>query len=403
MTVFLLAGAALVLVCLLILLPGLVRPRRIRDVDMNEQNLSIARDRLAELKQSGITQSDEAPELEAALLDDLHGPDYALDAGPKRAWVTAVILAIGLPAGGIALYSWLGDSRWNEPTPVLQGSAGDPRQADIPALLARLEERLAAEPDNADGWAIAGRTYMVLNDFAAAERAYARVHELVGDDPDILTAWADASLMRNNGVYTPDINARIERALELDPVQLNALWIGTMGLRSIGHLQASEAYADRLRKLLENDPEALARLESLMRGPDATQLDTDDGETVTANDAAPTGAAITVRVSLDPALASGLDPATPVFVFARAPTGPPMPLAARRLTLADLPASVTLDDSSAMIEDRNLSSVERALVTARVSLGGAPTAQPGDLTSDAVETDTRDSAAIDLAIDRVVN
>ena len=121
--------------------------------------------------------------------DDLGGPAYALEGPPRSSRVTALLLALTIPLAAGGMYLWIGDTRWAGPpdpqaSPRPDGLAGE---ADIPALLRRLEQSLEENPGNADGWAIAGRTYMALNNFAAAENAYARVHELVGDDPDILT------------------------------------------------------------------------------------------------------------------------------------------------------------------------------------------------------------------------
>lgn len=56
-----------------------------------------------------------------------------------------------------------------------------------------------------------------------------------------------------------------------------------------------------------------------------------------------------------------------------------MPLAAVRLTVADLPVSLELSDANSMSPQNKLSSVERVTVSARVSLSGNVVAQPGDL------------------------
>ena len=86
-------------------------------------------------------------------------------------------------------------------------------------------------------------------------------------------------------------------------------------------------------------------------------------------------------MSLDPALQGDVAPDDVVFVFARALSGPPMPLAVSRIRVGDLPAQVTLDDSMAMMPTLKLSNFEAVKVTARVSKSGKPEAQPGDLTS----------------------
>jgi len=55
-----------------------------------------------------------------------------------------------------------------------------------------------------------------------------------------------------------------------------------------------------------------------------------------------------------------------------------MPLAAQKLTAADLPATVTLSDSQALMADQNLSSVDQVKLIARLSTTGSATPQSGD-------------------------
>ncbi len=91
----------------------------------------------------------------------------------------------------------------------------------------------------------------------------------------------------------------------------------------------------------------------------------------------PSGTVVRVLVELGPDVR--VPPQTAVFVFAREPGGTPMPVAVRRLTAAELPTVVTLDDTTAMQPGRNLSSVPRVEIVARVSRSGTVTAGPGDV------------------------
>jgi cytochrome c-type biogenesis protein CcmH len=68
-----------------------------------------------------------------------------------------------------------------------------------------------------------------------------------------------------------------------------------------------------------------------------------------------------------------------VFVFARAPQGPRMPLAVQRARVADLPAEFKLDDSTAMTPEFKLSSATEVRIEARISKTGSATPGPGDL------------------------
>ena len=62
---------------------------------------------------------------------------------------------------------------------------------------------------------------------------------------------------------------------------------------------------------------------------------------------ATTGNALTVRVQLDPELASRvrLRGDASIFVIARAVGGPPMPVAVEKRSVQELPFEATLDDS----------------------------------------------------------
>jgi len=88
---------------------------------------------------------------------------------------------------------------------------------------------------------------------------------------------------------------------------------------------------------------------------------------------------IKATVKLSPALASKAAPGDTVFIFARAAQGPKMPLAIVRKQVKDLPITVILDDSMAMVPDMKMSSFPQLVVGARVSKSGDAITKPGDL------------------------
>jgi cytochrome c-type biogenesis protein CcmH len=402
MTIFILVAGILVAVCLVSLAPALLNQKKLNKVDIQQQNLEVARYRLQQLDDSsGGTEHDE---LEASLLDDLAAPDYTprADRPTGKTAAAAILLAIPLCAG--LLYLGLGNFAWlQQPLPSVEAIKANPAE-NLQVLLTRLEEKLQEDPDNADGWALAGRTYMTLGRFKEAEQAYRQVHQIVGDNPDILTAWADASLMVNGNQFTDEIAQRINRALELDAKQANALWIAAMGARSRGQTEVALGYIQTLRPLLAENTEALNQLNMITKelSPE-TAADSVSADSVAApGDQSNTDVTISVEVSVLQSLAEGLTDDTRVFVFAKAVNGPPFPLAAARLTLADLPTTVVLDDSMGMVPGQVLSSVDQVQVTARISRSGDPVAAPGDFTSPTQQSLTSGNAKLTLKIDQVV-
>jgi cytochrome c-type biogenesis protein CcmH len=121
-----------------------------------------------------------------------------------------------------------------------------------------------------------------------------------------------------------------------------------------------------------------------------------------ATSAAPTSkrAAADVAVRLNVALAPGIEtnPSARVYVIARAPQGPPVPIAVRSLDPMGLPEQLVLTDRDAMQPNRVLSMFDRVEVLARLSRSGNPMRQPGDVESAARVLDPRSEATIELII-----
>jgi cytochrome c-type biogenesis protein CcmH len=91
------------------------------------------------------------------------------------------------------------------------------------------------------------------------------------------------------------------------------------------------------------------------------------------------GSEIGVVVKLSPALAGKVSPTDTLFVFARAVSGPPVPIAVIRAQAKDLPKKFVLDDSMAMMPTMKLSNFREVSVAAKISKSGSATQQSGDL------------------------
>ena len=79
-----------------------------------------------------------------------------------------------------------------------------------------------------------------------------------------------------------------------------------------------------------------------------------------------------------------------------------MPLAVARLTVADLPTTVTLDESMAMLPTMTLGTFPEVVVGARVSAGGQPAAAPGDWFDEREGVTPAAGPELELVIDRQV-
>ena len=118
--------------------------------------------------------------------------------------------------------------------------------------------------------------------------------------------------------------------------------------------------------------------------------------------AATTGPHIAVKVTLDPKFKDRIAPTDTLFVFAKAASGPPMPLAIARLTAAQLPASVTLTDAMSMMPSMRISVFPQIIVGARISKSGQAIAQSGDLQALSAPLPNTRSEPVELTIDQAV-
>jgi cytochrome c-type biogenesis protein CcmH len=117
--------------------------------------------------------------------------DLAADAPADAEWLPLVQQRIAEAAAALGI----------DPA-ALKTSAGatpEEREAMINAMVARLAARLEQQPDDVDGWARLGRSYMVLNQPDKARDAYARAVKLKPDDPALKQALVKASVAAATG------------------------------------------------------------------------------------------------------------------------------------------------------------------------------------------------------------
>lgn len=354
-------------------------------------NVAAFRTRLLELQAeeaAGLLDSAEAAalkaEMEARLLADAESPD-ALDATAPRRYGPALLLSALFLVSGAVWYQQAGSWRVAEQiaaAPTTGTGTGAP--PDIAAMVGQLEARLQAEPGDPEGWAMLGRSYFVLERYADSAAAYGKANELTqSSHPNLLTNEGEALTLARDRDLLGRPQQLFEAALKLAPDDGKTLWYAGLASAQAKDYPVAQA---RFEKLLAQElPEDIrtavtARLDELrgLQGLPPTPAAA-PAATVAESPSAASGPALVLDVQIDPALASKVPAGAVLFVFAKAASGPPMPLAVQRLPGATLPLTVRLDDSMGMTPAMKLSQFPRWIVTARLSVGGGAQAQPGDL------------------------
>lgn len=308
----------------------------------------------------------------------------------SRGVALAGVLAFALAALG--LYRLVG-------TPAaIDAPAAAPTPRTMEEAVAQLEDQLQRDPGRADGWQLLGRSYEMLDRRAEARDAYARALKLDPDNPDLLVQTAQARLFADKDKRIDDeAVAMLRHALELQPQHQRARWFLGVWQRQEG--QSAEAAETWEPLLAQVDP---ATANTLRVQIDAARRDAglEPLPAPPPGAAAQSANALTVKVSLDPDFASRvrLRGDASVFVIARIPDGPPMPVAAEKHPLQDLPMTVTLDDDDSPMPTQKLSALQEVEVFARLSSSGEAMRQDGDLESKPVRVKLPATDTIELVI-----
>lgn len=364
-------------------------------------NVAAYNSRLLELKAdiaAGVLPAEDAvsiqQEMDARLLKDAAASTPSAAAEASGGKVLALVLFV-LLAAFAGLWYWQAGS-WQVAQQIATAPAGGSPAGgspDIEAMVAKLSQRLAAQPDDAEGWAMLGRSHYVMGKYGESAKGYERANTLSkSSNADWLVSEGEALAMSRDRDLLGRPAQLFEAALALQPSYGKALWYGGLADAQGGNFSRA---SQRLELLLAQDlPDELKtmvaeRLDELhtLSGTDgsakATQPASQPTQPAQPAKMAAAGTQLTVQVTLDPALAARVPSNVTLFVFAKAAplngTAPPMPLAVQRLPGAKLPITITLDDTMAMTPAMTLSQFDRYTVTARLSQSGGALPTSGDL------------------------
>ncbi len=213
---------------------------RVRGV-LDEEQAAAAR---LEVERRLLSAASAAPETMAPPATMGHTP-----------WHLAVIVALILiPAAGLIYLHqgapWFAGDRAS----LAREQSGEPQFA---ALIAELERRLAASPDDRRGWVLLARGYARQGRMAEAEVAQQRALALAADDgeaAEIAVGFGQILIEEAQGAVTPAARAAFAEALKRNPAHPQARYF--MGLAKLQAGDAPAALAAWRALLADTPPEA---------------------------------------------------------------------------------------------------------------------------------------------------
>ena len=387
---FLTVALLLAALATLFVLSPLMLNRSVQSGERGAINVALFKDRLQELendRNESVIGEDEfqslKTELERRLLDDApeSGKPAAVATG-KPSTLVIVLLALSIPVVAWCVYQQTGAKADWDITQTLEQArdkavAGESTEQEMEQLIAQLNQRLEQRPQDSDYLMLLGSTQMKLANYVAAADVYRRLSEIYPNDPAVLAQYAQALYLSSARALTDKVRTVADKALSINPQQATVL--GMMGIAYFeqGDFQQAVNYWQRLLPLL--GPVSPNR-QMIMAGIEqARELLQESGVEVAVTPAPVAENAVSLQVQVAIGDGINVDKSASVFVYARAMAGPRMPLAVAKIKVADLPATVTLDDSMAMAPGFKLSGFEQIELVARVSKNGIANRGSGDI------------------------
>ena len=232
--------AAITFAVLLFVLRPLVGPGK-GAARRGDYDLQVYRHQIDELEAEearGVISAAEAKaarnEIERRMLQATRDAEPDVSEGRVAPMTVGLIIAIVVPVGAGLLYFSLGkpdlpSQPLAERVDVPAGGArmaarqsGDPAAqqglASVENMVGTLEERLASEPENYEGWMLLGRSYGVMDRYGDAVQAYAKAASLpeAESDPAAHMQLGEALVFSSGGMVTERAQDAFRRAVEID-------------------------------------------------------------------------------------------------------------------------------------------------------------------------------------------
>ena len=300
---------------------------------------------------------------------------YAAQSSRSGLWLLPVLI-ITVPLLTWGTYNQLGAYDDEE---ILRLMEQGPKPTADPEELVQWREQLDSaiarraeqRPENIYYWVMLAQSAIAEGDLLSASQHFAAAIRAQPEDGYLLAQYAETLFLLEGSQFSGPVVDAMDRAFAVD--SSNPTVLGLKGIQAFQdrQLQLAVTYWQGARQSL--DP-ASPTAKALLIGIERAQklLSGDEPVAPELSDQV----RIELSVSLDPGIT--FTPDQLVFVAVVRASGPPMPLAARKLRAADLPATLVLTDSDALMAGQGLSSANEVRLVARLSATGSATPQPGD-------------------------
>lgn len=366
----------LLLLAILILLSPLVFRRKNTRPDQFDLNLEFGRQRLQEFKQQLNNEQISAAEyqqlrieLELQLTQEQSKNSVVSDLknnSRQGGWLIGLAVLL-LIIGSVYLYQQLGAKADVEIKQQLQQLANKPKPTakELKALQAAMNKRIRQRPDNHHYRMLLAEMALQQRDYQTAIKHFKVLVDTFPQDEQAQAYLTQAHYFAADEQITPEVQQQINRSLALAPKKSPTLNLLAMHAFKQGDYQTA---IQHWQTLLAVAPPQSRQYQMLQQGITAAKLRLSQTAASKTQKAAPEKPQMpTIDVRVEAQKAALKDSQAMVFIIVKAVSGPPMPLAVKRLPLTQLPADISLSDADAMLPSLKLSQFKALKINARIS------------------------------------
>ncbi|WP_070963579.1 c-type cytochrome biogenesis protein CcmI [Vibrio sonorensis] len=381
MTLFWIASIILiVLSCVVVALPVIRRKENDDEALRDELNKAFYKDRLSELEEENdeglvVNQQELIAELKQSLLDDVPSEQIEKkqsDISPAFVLIPSMLLVLALSYG---MYWQFGAAdhvkQWQEVSanlPSLSKKLMAPEGVmltddEMEDLTLALRTRLHYQPEDSTGWLLLGRVALANRDVETAIGAMKRAYKTEPESDDVKLGYAQALMLSHDDMDQDTARKLLGQLIQNDYVDIRVFSLLAFDAFERQDYAAAIRYWRAMQQMIGPQDSRFEMLERSIQNA-AQQMD------------GPQGASVSVTISLGEGVQVPENAA--LIVSVHNADGSPMPIAAARYPVGQLPRTVLLDDGNSMMEGNSLSQLKELLVRARVDLDGNVATRDGD-------------------------
>lgn len=241
-------------------------------------------------------------------------------------------------------------------------------ELDMDGRIAKIEDYLRDNKGDSEAWRMLGLGYFEIGKSRESIDAYAQALKLSPKNSSLLTEYAYTLISSGDQEGKPSPLRLINRALESDPNNVDALYLSGMFEATAGDYVSARILWNRALSYIAVETPMAKNIKSMLENidPQAAKSPKKDSS-------------IKVILSVPKKIIEGRNGDDYLMVYAKPSKGRPMPIAIKKIKLVDYRGFITLSDMDSVMPSNLLSQNDNVFIVARISTTGNAVRQPGDL------------------------